>query len=217
MTTALSAFRVEVLMEVAGAPTPLIDREIRHAAIDFCDYTLTWRTPVDLQDIIVSTSDYDLTVPSDARVVTVLYAGRDGVRMLPTSERRLDDEQDGWRNSTTTAAGSSWYYLPDRETIRIALTPDASATDALAVMCAFKPTQTATNLPDILFDDHLEAIGHGAKARLLAIPGKPWSNPQLAAYHEAKFEKAKKKEKAERLNDYTRQSTLSIGCGAIYN
>lgn len=207
--TALNRFALDVLHDVSGAPGPLVEREVRFAAIEFCDYTLAWRSSLADIAIVADTNEYAFVVPSESRVSSVFYAGHDDIRVLPTTERTLDDTQENWRSADATAEISSWYYLPDRETVRLALTPEAVG--VLELKVSLKPTQDAKNLPDFLYNDHLEAIRAGTLARLLAQPGKDYSNPQLGGYFKMEFEKLKRKERAERWNDYTRQSTLYVG------
>jgi hypothetical protein len=120
----------------------------------------------------------------------------------------LDDTEAGWRTSESDVA--SYYYMPDKKTIRLALTPTTTESKTLKVVACFKPTVDATVLANNLYDDHLEAISHGALARLYDMDGESWANPAGAAKKRVLFELAKKKEKAERLNDYTRESTLRI-------
>lgn len=204
--TALNRFGLDIAMDIVGAPMPLIEREVRFTAVEFCDYTLTWRVSLDDIDVVGGTGEYELTVPANSRVVTIVYAGHDGAKLMPTTEVALDDDHDGWRTSKSSKA--AWYYLPDRTRIRIVLTPDAAGTLEAAV--ALAPTQDAKVLPDMLYNEHLESIRKGTLARMLAVPGKAWSNPAMAAYYLNAFDRAKRKEKAERLNDYTRRSTLSI-------
>lgn len=206
----LKNFRPEVAVHVPSCPGAMIDRAVRHAASEFCEYTLTWREEADRQRVRAKVGTYDITIPSCALLVTVIYAEHDEVRLIPTSERTLDDTSDGWRLTTNAASNATYYYLPDKETIRISLPPSASASRALVLACAFKPTQDGEELPDALYNHHLEAIGFGALSRLMAIPNQPWSDPGSVKYYLDRFDAAKRKEKAERLNDYTRRSTLSV-------
>ena len=57
------------------------------------------------------------------------------------------------------------------------------------------PALTSTEVPDELFE-FVEGISHGVKARLLAMPDKPWSNTSLVNYHLREFESAKADAKA---------------------
>ncbi len=204
--TALNRFALDVLHDVTGAPVALVERDIRFTAIEYCDYTLAWRVSLADVAIVADTDEYTFAPPANSRVATVFYAAQDGIKIVPTTERVLDDTQASWRTQTSQQA--AWYYLPDRETIRLALTPELA--DTLTLRVALKPTQDTKTLPDFLFNDHLEAIRAGTLARMLLQPGKDWSDPQLGTHYRALYEAAKRKERAERWNDYTRESTLSI-------
>lgn len=195
MSVALSVFRTEVMIE-ANAPTPLVDREVRHAAIEFCDFTKTWNTEVAAEGLRIEEGGVEFlyTLPTSARVVTLHY-------IPPGCGRSIND---------AACCAATWYYSTDGSKVHITLQSDTAALDDLKFAISFKPTQDATTLDDDLYNDNLEAIAHGAKARLMAMPGKDWSNPQLSAYHKNEFEKAKRKQKAEVLNAYTRFSTLTV-------
>ena len=212
MAKFLNAFGLKLTEDVLGAPMPLLERNVRLAIIEFCEFTLTWRHELDAMDLVAGTNEYELTVPDFTRLVTVAYAGDDDLRIVPTTMMTLDTTQEAWRKTGTSnrASQAQWYYLPDRTKIRLYLTPFEAKTEGLKVIVVLKPTQDAKSVEDFLYEDHLEAIRHGTLARVLAIPAKEWSNAQMAAWHKAEFEKLKKKEKAERLNDYTRESTFSV-------
>lgn len=208
----LKDFHLEIRPETPGAPFALVNRAIINAAIEFCDRTLTWRKCVDAQGVRAGQSTYDLDVPSTARVAHVMYVGHDGVRVGPINEHNLDTDSDleGWRDTDNQSDTAEGFYLPDRKTIRLVLTPATTVAGGLEVFCALKPRVDVTQLPDVLYDDHLEAIGNGAKARLLSMSKVPWADMTMAGVYSDLFDQAKRKERAERLNDYTRESDLTI-------
>ena len=57
------------------------------------------------------------------------------------------------------------------------------------------PALNANTVPDEL-DKYIEGIAHGAKARLFAMPNKPWTQMALVDYHSNKFDEAKADAKA---------------------
>ena len=204
----ISDFHRQVRPLVRGCPTPVIDEAIRHSAIEFCDYTHTWRIELPAVRIIDGKTDYVVDTPKCGRLSHVLYVSHNGTRVLPTTERQADDTVDGWRTSEADVA--SYYYLPDRKTIRLLLTPTTTDAKALKVVATFKPTVDATELDDDLYHDHLEALSHGALMRLFGMDGQAWANPAGEQKRMFMFKQAKDLEKSLRLNDYTRQSTLTI-------
>ncbi|MCG7931970.1 MAG: hypothetical protein N0E44_18210 [Candidatus Thiodiazotropha lotti] len=191
-----------------SCPTAIVDEAIRQAAIEFCDFTYTWRLELDAKRVRAGVSDYDIDAPKCGRLAHMLYVSHNGIEVAKATERTLDDTVEGWRTAEAQVAAN--YFMPDKQTIRLALTPTLTASKTLKMVAAFKPTVDASVLANNLYDDHLEAITHGALARLYEMDGQPWANPQGAINKRALFETAKKKEKAERLNDYTRESTLTV-------
>ncbi len=204
----IADFMRKVRPLVKNCPTAIIRDAVRDSAIEFCDFTYTWRVELDAERVRDGVSDYDIDAPSSGRLVHVLYVSHSDIRVLPTTERTLDTEEDGWRTSESDIA--SYYYMPDKKTIRIALTPTTTAAKALYIIATFKPTIDSSELANNLYDDHLEAISHGALMRLQGMDGESWANPAASENRKLLFKKAKQKEKAERLNDYNRESTLTV-------
>jgi hypothetical protein len=52
---------------------------------------------------------------------------------------------------------------------------------------SIKPSITATGVNDDLFDQYGEAIGYGARARLMSMKDKPYSDLKLAGIEQLKF------------------------------
>jgi len=191
---ALKSFRPEVMVEVPGCPTPMIDSAVRQAVIEFCDFTFTWQREAVAADIQTDPDKFVYLLPEEARIVTLGF------------------QQTGCHSKISERGRciASWHYTADDTAVVITVSPAGVADEDVNFAFALKPTQDAQNVPKNVYRDNLSAIASGAKARLLAMPGKSWSNPQLSAYYKDEFERAKRKEKAEVLNGYTRHSTLSI-------
>ena len=206
----LADFQRKVRQLVRKAPTAIINEAIRDSAREFADYTYCWHeelSPIRVRDGV---QDYEFCAPTQGRIVHVLYVSHSDITVLPTTQRQLDTQEDGWRLSTSKATTAQWYYLKDRETIRLALKPNETAARALEITAAFKPTVDATKLVDTFYDDHLEAISDGALMRLYGQESEEWGNAGSALMRRELFEKAKRKERAEQLNNHTRESTLTV-------
>ena len=44
-------------------------------------------------------------------------------------------------------------------------------------------------IPAVMLSAYAEVIAAGVKARMMAMPGKEWSNPQMAAYYQERYRK----------------------------
>ncbi len=67
--------------------------------------------------------------------------------------------------------------------------PTPDKTYELRMFLALKPRRTATSMDEVMFSELEDCIMHRAAYTLTLIPQKPWSNPEMAAYHrrEARF------------------------------
>lgn len=64
-------------------------------------------------------------------------------------------------------------------------TANASGTftvNGLAVWVSLKPLLTATTIETFIYNDYLEVIADGARARLFSMAGTPWANGEYAGY-----------------------------------
>jgi hypothetical protein len=69
-------------------------------------------------------------------------------------------------------------------------TANASATftvKGLNVWVALKPLLTATTIEDFIYEDHMETIANGARARLFAMVNQPWANGEYAQYFQTQY------------------------------
>jgi hypothetical protein len=76
----------------------------------------------------------------------------------------------------TTAEQPIKYYMSASEptTLYLYQIPTLVSTLGLLVRAYCKPLQTATLLPDFLYNEHLNAITYGALAKLFGAKGMPW-------------------------------------------
>jgi hypothetical protein len=70
------------------------------------------------------------------------------------------------------------------------LTGDAIELLTLKAKIAVRPTLTATTIDPLFFAEYRMPVAAGAKAALMLMPSKPWSNPALGAFYRQEFERA---------------------------
>lgn len=59
--------------------------------------------------------------------------------------------------------------------------------DSITIGYCIEPRQTATKIPQPLFDDHAETIAYGAARILYLKPGMPWADPNRAQLYDQEF------------------------------
>lgn len=171
-----TAFYDYAVPHLPGCPYAALDSALRQAAIDFCEQSLAWQYNHPDIAVVPATSEYPFVPPADAVVHAITYADFDGKEIAAytsTQGLRIWD----WRHQTGTPA----YVLGGTTALTLVPTPDVAGTLKLTV--ALKPSVDAPGLDNAIFNEYREAIVHGALARLMLSPKKPYGDPQLATYH----------------------------------
>lgn len=178
------SYRVGVDIYAEQLPIALIRYHIREAARDFCQKTLILRETLTAQSIIQGVRDYTLTASTDTAIVKAIEVevqetnNEDRQRIEPFPEEALDRDKAGWRVQGTT---DRYFYQRVPEVLSLSWTPEATFTNGLFVVVALKPSAAATQGHDYLYNHWHEAIEAGALARILSVPGQPWTNLNMAA------------------------------------
>lgn len=169
----------QVLPYVEGCPDMLALLHLRNAAIEFCERTLVWQATLSPIVTVLNQRTYPFApaLPAGATVAKLLSVKRDTQPMELMTEATTDASTTG-----VDAAGTNAL----RSALVLGLPPTAGR--QLLVRAALKPSRTATDIDDGLFEQYIEAIAHGAIGRLQSLPNKEWTaDPSLAL---GKFEQA---------------------------
>lgn len=182
--TPLYTFAPDVMLDTPGAPLPVVVQAIRRAAIEFLRESRTWQELTDPAQVYAGASEIDVDSPSGAVPVKILAATYAGETLEPLTMDWLDANSPGWENETGTPKG---FVSADPAAIRLYPIPSATVAAALRLRVAYTLAPDADQAPDMLLKQYFDAITSGAKARLMASPGKPYSNPAAADYHARLF------------------------------
>lgn len=186
-----SDWSADVAIDVPGCPDPTIELAVRRIVIDFLERT-HWlaRTaaPIDIAaGAAARTFGTPLISVSSERVLRIQAAWISDRDTDILSPDEVAETMPDWKTRT----GTPLYIVQERpDEYWVVPAPTATMTGALRLKIAVAPTETATGCEDVVRAHWRDAIASGAKARLLAMPGKPWSNPGLAAYHLGVYEEA---------------------------
>lgn len=171
-----------VLPRAPLCPEDTADHHLRLACIRFCCRTSVWVE--ELAPIVADGgSEFELPAVPQAELHRLLACTVDGgdVHHLldETSARR--HRRDG---SCATVASVN------RERTRLNIQPAPRAGVPIVAEWVLKPSMRATEVPDFLFDDHAQAIAHGALATLLLLKQAEWYDAEQAAVSGASFNAA---------------------------
>lgn len=166
---------------VPGCPQVAQVVALRQAAIEFCEQSLAWSYEHPDIEVVPGTAKYLFEPPVGAFVHAIHYAQFND-KQLET--RKMERDIGTWtvRNNT----GTPEYILGGPLSLTLVPTPDVSGTLTLEVI--LKPTPVSDGVDDLIYEEYREAVVHGALARLMLSPKKPYTDPVLANYHMQLFQ-----------------------------
>lgn len=164
-----------------GCPEIIIETHLQEAAAEFCAVSQIWRYDIDKDFTSKNTAEYDIDVPQRAVLEDILVLYINGQAVKRVSDRHFD------LPSSIAAGRPSSYAVYQDSQVRFYPTPDGKYDfEGVGVL---KPALNATGVEDFIFETHGRSIACGAIFRLAIIPGKEWTNPELAAYYKSEFYK----------------------------
>ncbi len=174
-----------VLADVQAASTLAAEQKLLEAAREFYRFTLAWRAPVEPFLSAAGVSDYDVVDTRHTEVVKILSAfyGADELAAVDSTDVVRFEAQEH------EARGRPQIITFDGAYARILPAPERTGAE-VRIEAVFRPSLRAAGLPAEQYERHIEAIADGAKARLLAAHGQPYSDAGMAGLYEAKFRAA---------------------------
>jgi hypothetical protein len=176
-----------VVPEVPGAPDALVARHIMLAANDFCLQSGVWDEIQDPVTVIDKIHTYDVDAPKYSQVATIKNIWMPNRQLIPATMDQIQQFIPNWQTST----GSEPVYYnaaQDWTTFRIFPIPENANKTKMTLRVSYAPDGFGSVLPKFLMDRWLDEITSGAKARLMAMPGKAWTNPNAAMYNQRLYE-----------------------------
>lgn len=188
MPVALTSWYDDVLPHVPGCVEPVALHAIRLAAIDFCERTWVINDDHSPIDIVADQASYNYVPPTGKLVhkrLEVWYAGNAIIDRAPDQLKLIYGAN--WQ----TQAGLPLYHTATGpRAIRLVPIPTEALTGGLTLRVAYKPTQAATTVDDILLEDYREPIANGARMRLMLQAKKPYTNQKQAGIEKEFFDAA---------------------------
>ncbi len=177
----ISVFLPKVRQYAPGAAEPAAYDAIREAVIEFCDRTRLWRDKI--TETTAAFGPITLTPAAGAAIADIDLVRVEGRQLERVSSQYLDDRYGAWRDTTFTGTPSFVTQLAEDE---ITIVPWAACD--VDVYVRYRPTNTTETIPDFIADGYASTIQAGALARLLMIPGQPFTNPDLAMAFAQRFQ-----------------------------
>lgn len=181
-----------VLPHVPGCPYMEVIKNLRLAAIEWCERTRCWRS---ITTVAITGQGQAVVAPHYATIHEIETAHMAGQRLTPTQFSHIDQQDRGEDNVSGPPR-----YITQVSPNEITLVP--FSTGDLELSLFLKPRsgdEVGSNgqggwlqddqnvIPQHIFVQDAEAISWGALSRLMAQPKKEWTNPNMAVYYENKF------------------------------
>jgi hypothetical protein len=188
--TDLEDFLPKILPFAPGCPEPTAFEHLRNAAQDFCEETRLWR----FDDTFTFGDDPNIVCAPQGSVIHEFErCDYNGYKLEPRSLDWLDDHYPDWRSDTNAEPGDPvWFTQICLDTVRLVPAPSLVDPDnppgTVHVWLRLKPSDDCDQLPDFLASQYSNLISWGALANILMLPNQTFSNPNMAAYFQGKFD-----------------------------
>jgi len=177
MATAWSAFTPRILPEVPRCSSPLAEQAVLDAVIDFCERSYINQidhTPI---DAVANTGEYAWAPGTNLKVVRPELVWYDKKPLEAKTRDELALIYAYWPDQV----GTPLYFLQEKlEKLILVPKPAAALVSGIRAKVSVRPSRSAVDVDDAIYDRYLDAIVYGAKARLFYMDNQPWSNSAKA-------------------------------------
>jgi hypothetical protein len=175
----------DVLPDVPGCPNDLAINALRNAAIEL--YTKSWinKQDCDPQQTVIGQAEYDIDTFTGFKTVGIVSVYFKDAQLVPVGQTSLNRSNLRWQDDSGTPTN---YISYDYTTVRLYRIPDSVGD--LNMTIALTPTKTSTGIDNYVYDLYSEQLAAGAKARLMLIPSKPFTDPNTSREYRAQFSAA---------------------------
>lgn len=178
-------FEPYVLPYAKNCPSAVVAHHVKLAAVTFCGRTLAWQEELTPVTTAAGVDLYTMNLPAGSQMVRLLRCNvGDYAYEAITAMQSFGVTKQYGGAGRRTYSRVAWSI--NRQDIKLYPAPDGLG--LLGALVALKPDiTTATEIPDDL-SQYVQDIAEGAIESLLMMPkDSPWSDPNTAVIHGAKF------------------------------
>lgn len=204
----LQEFQKFILPEVLLCPWPVMSYSLINAIVDFAEdtwiFTKSFNITVDEDDFGDINDNLDIVVTeyvTDKQPIAIETFLIDGV-IWRLKHVELYDEIDADNLDGVRETDQKMFSFPNNSTLRIHELVDAQE---LFLKVVYKPLYNITEIDDVIYNNHLNAVVAGAKAKLLMIPNQPWTNGSMASYYVSMYKKGVSEARAKIQRGFTNE------------
>jgi hypothetical protein len=188
--TPYTSFLDYVLPDAPGCTNEVALLAIKSTVLDFCEKSLILQRDHEPVTLVRGNIDYDLEPPKDhqvTKIMKVYYKDAPIDAVSPEDITAASMFNRNYPGAQVEEGPPRVYTQKDARTFSIYPFPKDTEKLALTLRVALKPTRSATQCDDLIYEDYAEIIGHGALTRLVLSPNKPYSSPNLAGARNVQY------------------------------
>lgn len=180
-----------ILPHVVGCPDVTAKEALLDTAIEFCEKTLIIRQTLDPLDTESDVLEYELFAPTNQEIVYPIQVWFKGQLLQPVAADLIKNVQ-AYATETISdfvpiKGAPAQYFWLSAGVLGLFPIPNKSELGAITVRAALKPTRTATQLDDVLFNSWADALVAGTLARLHMMKDQPWASADRALMRAREF------------------------------
>lgn len=181
------------------ADRSLLEKMVLLTCVELCQQSWIHREELPAIDAQSGRRVYDVVIPPYIDLIGIKRITLDGSPLEEKIPQTLDRIAPGWRNYP--AGSPTWWHLLGKRQFAIIPAPQRTAADSIVATAIYKPSMDAQHVWKRLYEDWHPEIVAGALAKLLKMPGKPWSDLVTAREHEYEFKMGVARAKAEAIKE----------------
>lgn len=169
-----------VILAAPSLPEPLAASKYLDAARKFFFATRVWRTEVAVARY-ASTAEYLLIPDAGTEVFDLVEVLFDGYPLSKATKVQMN------RYTEPGHTGAPKYFRIESGRLHLARDPGEDVAKRLAATGVLRPSVGVASIDDAKAEEFGEALDYGTLARVLAIPGQPWTDYDQAKFNMALF------------------------------
>lgn len=208
-SVALTEISRRVAPDVMGCPSVLVDEAVLRTYIKFCEEThileKAFEHDVLSTDVVAADNDSVnvniATYLTDGRPILLTEFRIDGVPWDAQEIKLLNDQDD---LDEIAISGTKFFTWPDTTHIKFYGIEDED--QRFFIKQIFVPLDSATTINEDLYYRYRDTIAAGARARLMFMPKKDWTDPSTAAKYLSEYNDGVAGAKIKQSHGMTRRS-----------
>ncbi len=185
-----SDFFEGVIPYVLGCPSITAETAIRDTVIEFCEKTLILQRDHDPVTVTANIVDYDLDPPNGYFVTKIMRAWYESTPLVPAAPDEIHSVSayNPLADGADGPATPRWIFQKDERTFSLLPVPKENSVNAVTMRVALKPSRSSSGVEDVVWEDYMEIISQGARARLFMMPGTTFFDPKMAGINRLQFD-----------------------------